>query len=74
MDPDLALVLGLVLGVISIPSILSAFSEGRPPRVAAIAAIMSGGLIVWALSRKPGGYTINDIPDVLVGVVARYLG
>jgi len=29
MDPDLALVIGLVLGAFSVPSILSAITDGR---------------------------------------------
>lgn len=31
MDPDLIFVIGLVLAVFSVPSIMSAFSEGRAP-------------------------------------------
>ncbi|KJS40626.1 hypothetical protein [Roseovarius sp. BRH_c41] len=74
MDPDLAMAIGMVLGVFSIPSILSAFSEGRPPRVAAFTLIASGGLVVWAINNKPGGYSFGDLPEVLVRVIARYVG
>jgi hypothetical protein len=73
MDSDLILIVGLVLAVFSIPAILSAFSEGRPPRVAAFTAIAAGALIVWAVSTHPGGYKIEDIPEVFVRVVARFL-
>ncbi len=73
MDSDLALILGLVLGVFSVPSILSAFSEGRAPRVAAFTVIVSGVLLVWAISNKPGGYALADIPDVFVSVIARFI-
>ncbi|MFU8779243.1 MAG: hypothetical protein ACNA7M_16515 [Roseovarius sp.] len=71
MDPDLAIAIGMVLGVFSIPSILAAFSEERSPRVAAFALVVSGGLVVWAISAKPGGYSFSDLPEVLVRVVAR---
>ena len=73
MDADLALVIGLILGVFSVPSILSAFADGRAPRVAAFTMIASGSLIVWAISQKPGGYDIMNIPDVFVRVLARFI-
>lgn len=73
MDPDLILIIGLVLGVFSIPAILSAFSEGRAPRVAALTIIIAGGMILWAISKSPTGYAISEIPVIFVEVVARYL-
>ncbi|WP_417726488.1 hypothetical protein [Roseovarius sp.] len=73
MDPDLAMAIGMVLGVFSIPSVLSAYSEGRAPRVAALTIIASGGLVVWAISKKPGGYSFGELPEVLVRVVARFV-
>ena len=73
MDPDLIFIIGLVLGVFSIPSILSALSEGHAPRVAAFTIIASCVMIFWAVQNKPGGYAINEIPNVFVQVVARYL-
>lgn len=73
MDHDLALVIGLVVAVFSIPALVSAFSERRAPRVAAIAIIVGGGLVAWAVTQKPGGYQIDQIPNVVVKVVARYV-
>lgn len=73
MDPDLALIIGLILGVFSIPSVMSAFSEGRAPRVGAFTMIAACALVLWALSKKPGGYAIVDIPDVFVRVVAKFI-
>ncbi|MFN3822694.1 MAG: hypothetical protein ACK4RN_01830 [Pseudorhodobacter sp.] len=73
MDPDLLLVIGLVLGVLTIPSLLSAYSESRPPRTAAVVALIAGVLIVVALTNKAGGYTIAEIPDVIFRVIGRYL-
>ena len=73
MDPDLAVVFGVLLGVFSIPAVMSAISDGRAPKVAAFAIIASGGLILWAITEKPGGYSINEIPDLIVSVIARYL-
>jgi hypothetical protein len=73
MDPDLAMAIGVVLGVFTVPSIMSAISDGRAPRVAAFTIIAAGALIVWALSNKPGGYAFSDLPNLLVRVIARYL-
>ncbi|MCW1952329.1 MAG: hypothetical protein KIH44_013295 [Octadecabacter sp.] len=73
MDPDLMLVIGLVVGGFSIPSIMGALADGRVPRAAAIAIMIAGGLVVLAVRDKPGGYEINDIPDVFVSVVGRYI-
>jgi hypothetical protein len=70
MDTDLALVLGILLAGVSVPSIVSAFSDGRAPRTAAIAMILGGALVVYALSQKPGGYRMDDIPKAFVRVIA----
>ena len=72
MDSDLALVIGLVIGVLSIPAIVAAFSDGRRPRIATITLMAAGGLVVYAISTKPGGYTINDLPRVIASVVADF--
>jgi formate-dependent nitrite reductase membrane component NrfD len=71
MDTDLVLTLGIVLLVLTIPSLLSAWVEGRVPRVGAIMAIASIGMIVTALASRPGGYAFEDIPRVILSVAAR---
>jgi len=63
LDPDLLLVIGIVLGLLSIPSLLSAFSESRTPRTGAILVLAAGVLIAVALSRNSAGYSFADIPD-----------
>jgi hypothetical protein len=73
MDPDLFLVIGLALAVLTIPSLLAAYSESRAPRAAAIVVLVAGVLIVIALTNKPGGYTIGEIPDVIFRVIGRYV-
>jgi hypothetical protein len=73
MDADLALVIGLVVAVFAIPAMVSAYSEGRAPRVASFAVLVAGGLVVWAVTSKPGGYTLSDIPDAIISVVGRVL-
>lgn len=73
MDTDLALVIGIVFAAFSVPSILSAISDKRAPRASAITILIAGGLIVFAVQGKPGGYSLDDIPDVFVNVIARYM-
>jgi hypothetical protein len=73
MDPDLFLVIGLIVGVLSVPSMLSAFSESRAPRAGAILVLIAGVLLVLAFQNKPGGYTVAEIPDVFFHVIGRYI-
>ncbi|MEP3347313.1 MAG: hypothetical protein ABJN34_07230 [Litoreibacter sp.] len=73
MDYDLILVLGIVIGVLTIPAILSAFLDGSAPRVATIAAVISGGMIVYAVYNAPGGYEVSDLPNVFTSVVAGFV-
>ncbi len=73
MDTDVVLVVGVILGVFSVPSILSAISEGRAPRIAAFTIISSGALILYAINNHPEGYTLQDIPGAFVRVVAKFI-
>lgn len=72
-DTDLLLTLGIVILVLSIPSLLAAWAESRAPRLGSIMMITALGLIVSALMIKPGGYSFNQVPEVMVNVVTRYL-
>ncbi len=72
MDPDISLIAGLILAVLALPAVVSAFSDGRTPRVAAIVMIAAGGLVVFALTSKPGGYRMQDIPQVFFQVVGKF--
>jgi hypothetical protein len=73
MDTDLFLSIGIILLVLTIPSLLSAWTEGRAPRFAALILLASAGLIVVALTQKPGGYSFGEIPDVMMNVIGRYV-
>lgn len=67
------LVIGVVLAGLSIPALLSAYSESRPPRAGAIMVLIGGILIVVALSQTPRGYTFAEIPDVFLKVIGRFV-
>lgn len=73
MDTDLALIIGVIIGALAVPAIVSAFSESRAPRAAAIAVLIAGGLIVFAVTSHPGGYALAELPDVFFRVVGRYV-
>ena len=73
MNTDLMLVLGVVVCALSLPSLLSAFSESRAPRAGAVLLLIGGILLVMALTQKPGGYTFADVPQVFVRVIGTYL-
>ncbi len=73
MDQDLALILGLLVAGFGTIGVLSAISDGRGPRASAITILIAGGLIIYALITKPGGYTIAQIPDVFFTVLARFI-
>lgn len=73
MDAELMFVVGTILCGFSIPSILSAFADSRPPRAAAIILLIGGVLVVVAIGQKPGGFTIGEIPHVFLRVIGRYL-
>lgn len=73
MDPDLVLTLGIVVAAFSVPSILSAFSDSRAPRASALTVLIGGGLILYAIQTKPQGYSLDQVPNVFVSVVARFL-
>ena len=73
MDTDLALVIGCLLAVLSVPSILSALTDRRAPRASALTVLIAGGLILYALRGHPGGYTWAELPNVFVSVAADIL-
>jgi hypothetical protein len=73
MNSDLLLVVGVILGVLAVPAIVSAFTDGRPPRSAAILVMISATLIVLATYERPTGYRVNDVPDAFARVFGRYL-
>ena len=72
MDPDLFLVIGIVIAVLTIPSLVSAFIEGRTPRAGAVLILIAGTLIVLALNGQPGGYALREIPDAFYRVASRF--
>ncbi|MES2665325.1 MAG: hypothetical protein V4712_04445 [Pseudomonadota bacterium] len=73
VDPDLFLTIGVVLGVLTIPSLLSAWTDGRTPRLGAIMVFVAVIMVAVAANNKPTGYQISDVPTIMLNVVGRYL-
>ena len=73
MDTDVMLVTGMALSVLSLPSIVAAWADGRAPRVGAVVLLSGGGLILWALREKDGGYDWALLPDVVYAVIGQLL-
>ncbi|MEZ5673798.1 hypothetical protein SAMN06265173_106150 [Thalassovita litoralis] len=73
MDPDTVFVMGLFIAIFSVPSMVSAWSDGHVPRVASVVAILGGAMMVWAHSQKVGGYSFDEIPDLIVKVAGKFI-
>ncbi|MFT6022033.1 MAG: hypothetical protein ACI9PY_000138 [Ascidiaceihabitans sp.] len=73
MSPDIAMVVGLVIAGFSIPSAMSALSDSRAPRASAVTILIAGGLIIYAIRTRPGGYSLEDLPEAFVRVVAQFI-
>lgn len=71
MDTDLYLTVGIILGLLTLPSLLNAWTEGRPPRVGAIILMVSVILIAIALTQRPSGYAFQEIPGTMLKVFGR---
>jgi formate-dependent nitrite reductase membrane component NrfD len=73
MDTDVLITVGILLVVLSCPSLLAAWVEQRVPRLGAVMVVAGLGMIVAAVVTKPGLYSPSDVPKVMLGVVARII-
>ncbi len=73
MTNDVFLVVGVVVLVLSIPTLLNAVLDGHAPRLAAIVLLIGGGLVYIAVTRHPGGYRLEEVPDVFLRVIGAII-
>ncbi len=66
---DLIAVLGVFVLFLAFPAAVGAFSRGDPPRAAMLAIFGGGAMFVYANSKRPGGYSIAEMPQVLLNVL-----
>ena len=67
---DLIMVLGVLVFAAAFPAAVGAFSRSAPPRMAIIAIFVGGCMMVYANSSRPGGYSVAEMPDVFLRVIA----
>jgi uncharacterized membrane protein len=73
MDSDVLFVVGFAIAVLSIPAIVSAFSDDRSPRVPAIVVLIGGLMIGYAINDRPNAYSFETLPDVFVRVIGKVM-
>ncbi len=73
MNSDIALVVGLCFVILSVPALISAFSAGQPLRRATAFVTLGGALITYAAVTSPLGYRAEDIPEVVLRVIAHFI-
>lgn len=73
MNSDFLLVLGVFIGALSIPSMISAFSEGRPPRAAIMLFVIGGGLVAYIVTKNPNTYTLEAFPKLVTDVIGKMI-
>lgn len=66
---DLIMCLGVVVLALAFPAIVGAFSRSAPPRAGILAIFIGGGMIVYANSSRPGGYSVAEMPDLFLRVL-----
>ena len=72
MDPDTAMAIGLVLAIVSFPSLIhNILHDGMPSKVVGFMCLTSVTVMVIAAMSKPGGYEVMDLPRVLMDVIGR---
>ncbi|MEM9435941.1 MAG: hypothetical protein AAGA15_02790 [Pseudomonadota bacterium] len=72
-DPDLWFVIGVVLVIFCIPSLFSAWTDGRTPRAGAVTVLIAICMLGYASYTNPQGYEFREIPTVFSEVIGRYL-
>lgn len=73
MDTDLALVIGIFVLVVSLPSVFSAVVARRTPLVGVLASFIGLALLAYAVSLGEGKYTITEVPNVFLRVFNTYI-
>lgn len=70
---DILFVVGTILAVLSLVTVLTAWIENRRPRIASVAVVIAGGILVFAAATAPDGFQLTDIPDAFINVIAMVL-
>ncbi len=71
MDPDFYFVAGLIFLAMSFPAMVGAFADGSPPSRGLLLILLGGALIGVAVWQRPGTYSFDQIPDVVMRVIGQ---
>jgi len=74
MYNDILLVTGLILAIVALTSAIRSYSDGETPRGATVVLLAGGGMVIWALTQNPAGYSVQDIPRAFIRVIATIIG
>ena len=69
MATDYLITAGLIVGLLSIPAMLAAYADGRFPRNAMAALVLSAAIITVAIILNPARYNAADLPNVVIRVI-----
>lgn len=73
VDPDLALVVGIVLLLMSLLSLAAAWADARRPVLGGIVCTLGVTLIGAAFMLKPGGYGPSQMAMAIFDILGRYV-
>ncbi|MBC2836328.1 hypothetical protein [Paragemmobacter straminiformis] len=73
VDPDLALIVGIGLVLLSLLSIVAAWIDARLPVWGGAICAVGLMLVALALIVHPQGYRFGQLPDVFFTVLGRYV-
>ncbi len=65
---DTFMILGILILALAFPAAINAFSRGSPPRAAIAAFVIGGVMAIFAQTSRPGGYTVEDITGLFIGM------
>ena len=73
MDADLALILGIIIGGFCSMNFADFFVFFNTQTLIELLILIPGSLVLFAMMTHPGGYSIEQLPDVFFGVIARFI-
>ena len=69
---DLDLVIGIIIAGFAVPSLMGAWIDRRRPFVGLLALVGGCGLIALAYVQSSEGYTLAEVPEAFIRVIAYY--
>ncbi|MBR9762885.1 MAG: hypothetical protein GYB53_04980 [Rhodobacteraceae bacterium] len=64
---------GVLLCLLAVPALVSAWADRRLPSVSAFALCCGAGMVGWAYVSDPARYGLMHLPDVMIRVLAEVM-